>query len=71
MKNIQLLRMEIGVNQSIIADELGISRQYYQMIEAGERKPPQKIKEKLEHFFGLPVKILLQDKNYILEIMRG
>ncbi len=32
------LRSEKGLSQQDVADKLGITRQYYQMIEAGERQ---------------------------------
>lgn len=32
------LRIEKGFSQQDVADKLGISRQYYQMIETGERQ---------------------------------
>ena len=32
------LRTELGLSQQDVADRIGISRQYYQMIENGERK---------------------------------
>lgn len=71
MKNIQILRMEIGVKQKDVAEALGISKQYYQFIEAGERKATQNIKEKLSKYFGLPSGILFQEKNHIVEILKG
>ena len=55
------LRMEFGMTQQDVADCIGVSKQYYGMIENGERKQKMDIEmaTKLAKLFDVPLEIIV------------
>lgn len=52
-----------------VADKIGISRQYYQLIEAGERQKRMDISLiiKLAKIFNVSLETIIENENVILE----
>ena len=55
------LRMEFGMTQQDVADCIGVSKQYYGMIENGERKQKMDIEmaTKLAKLFDVPLELIV------------
>lgn len=53
-------RKSIG-SQEVVANELGISRQYLSAIEKGTRNPTVKLMVKMSNYFGVSEKKLFPD----------
>lgn len=51
--NLKSARVNVGMTQQRMADELGITLNYYQKIEAGERNGDFKIWDALEDITGV------------------
>jgi transcriptional regulator with XRE-family HTH domain len=47
-KKLKLLRQELDLNQSEMADKLGLSQSYYSAVERGKKKITQKLVKKVE-----------------------
>lgn len=65
------LRCELGKTQQNVADELGITKQYYQQIEAGVRqlKMSTQLVVKFADIFNLsPVTIMKKEQDFIASI---
>lgn len=56
-----------------IADKIGISRQYYQQIEAGERQKKMDITlvSAIANLFSVPIGDIVNEENKIASIMKG
>ncbi len=54
------IRNKRGLYQVDVANKIGISRQFYTMIETGSRNPSVKVAKKIASLFGF------EDKWYIL-----
>lgn len=46
------IRISKGLTQQNVADQIGITRQYYTMIEQGLRRPSAEVAKKIAKFFG-------------------
>lgn len=57
------LRKKKGLTQKEIATECGISRQYYGLIESGERNVPVKTAKKIAKVLGFDWKIFFDDQT--------
>lgn len=64
-KYLQKLRAEKDITQQSVADNLGITRQYYNLIEAGERQQCLKLEtaRKLADIFGVTLEYILENEN--------
>lgn len=65
------LRLERGKTQQSVADEIGITKQYYQQIEAGIRqlKMSTQLVVKFADVFDLsPVAIMKKEQDFIASI---
>lgn len=53
-----------GISQQNVAEEVGITRQYYQLIEAGERQQKMDITliAKLSQVFGVPMNQIIDNE---------
>lgn len=63
------LREEKQMSMQEVADKIGISRQYYQLIESGERQKKMDITlvKKISDAFGVPlVEIISEEQAYNL-----
>ena len=62
---LKALRAEKSLSQENIAKKLGISQNYYSMIESGERQPKMTIDtaQKLADIFGVPISYILEHEN--------
>ena len=62
MRNyLKMLRLERGETMEDVAKALGITRQYYEMIEKGKRKKSLDIQtiNQLARHFGIPMSVLV------------
>lgn len=59
------LRLKRNLSQQNVADELGITQQYYNLIENGERQSKMTIDtaQKLAKIFDVPLDFILQNEN--------
>lgn len=63
------LRKEKGFSQQYVASELGITSQYYQMIEAGERQKDMNITlvHGLSTVFDIPFQTIFEQEKLLRE----
>ena len=61
------LRLKRNLSQQNVADELGITQQYYNLIENGERQSKMTIDtaQKLAKIFDVPLDFILQNENWL------
>jgi putative transcriptional regulator len=59
--NLKELREEIGVSQQEVASACKISRTYYGQIEKGERNPGGKLALRIADYYGINVRVFLED----------
>ena len=61
------LREEHGYTQQTVADKLGISKQYYQRIEVGDRQQNMDITlaVKLSDIFGVTIQKIIEEEQAI------
>ena len=66
------LREEHGYTQQTVADKLGISKQYYQRIEVGERQQNMDITlaVKLSDIFGVTIQKIIEEEQAIRQPIR-
>lgn len=59
------LREKAGFSQQSIAEQLGISQNYYSMIETGERQSKMTIDtaQKLANVFDVSIEVILKNEN--------
>lgn len=59
------LRNERGMTQQNVADELGITQQYYSSIENGERQKDIdcSLLSKLSAVFGIPISQIVEEES--------
>lgn len=70
--NIRSLREERGLKQKFVAQQLGISANYYSQIENGHRNPQIQHILKLRQIFGVSLdEIFFKDKIANCEISQG
>ena len=64
-KYLKELRNLQNKSQQDVADAVGITRQYYNMIEAGERQPDMSLStmQKLSEAFGVPVTRIVEEEE--------
>ncbi len=64
-KYLKDLRNQQNKSQQDVADAVGITRQYYNMIEAGERQPDMSLStmQKLSEAFGVPVTRIVEEEE--------
>lgn len=67
------LRENSHLSMQDIADKIGISRQYYQQIEAGERQKKMDITlvSAIANLFSVPIGDIVNEENKIASIMKG
>lgn len=60
------LRDEKGLSQQNLADYLGVTRQYYQQIEAGDRMPKitMEITSKLSKLYNIGLQEIAEMENF-------
>lgn len=63
------LRKERGLSMQDVANKIGISRQYYHLIELGERQKKMDITlvKRIANVFGVPLETIIAYENIILE----
>lgn len=61
--NLKRLRIERGLTQQQVGEQLGTSKQAYSQWESGNRSPSQKTLEKLAKFFNVSVSYLLGETS--------
>lgn len=61
------LRLKRNLSQQNVADELGITQQYYNLIENGERQSKMTIDtaQKLAKIFDVSLDFILQNENWL------
>lgn len=59
------LRENKGESQQSVAEKIGVTRQYYQLIESGERQSKMTIEmaKKLAAAFEVPIDTILKNEN--------
>lgn len=59
------MREEKGLSMQDVADKIGISRQYYQMIENGERQKKMDITlvKSIADIFGVTLETIINNEN--------
>lgn len=62
---IKKLRLERGLTQKELADQLDVSTSYVTMLEAGERKGSDNLAEKVASFFNVSIDFLDGSKKSI------
>ena len=62
------LRKQKGLSMQAVADALGFSKQYYSMIETGQRKRKLDLETavKLADFFGVTLEGIIEAENQLL-----
>ncbi|MEM8702036.1 MAG: helix-turn-helix transcriptional regulator [Pseudomonadota bacterium] len=64
MKNrLRALRTERGWSQSVLGDQLDVSRQTINAIEAGRYDPSLPLAFKIARLFGHPIEDIFDDQN--------
>ncbi len=68
-KYLKYLREAKCLSMQDVADKIGISRQYYQLIEAGERQKKMDISLviKLAKIFNVSLETIVENENEIME----
>jgi transcriptional regulator with XRE-family HTH domain len=63
------MREEKGLSMQDVADKIGISRQYYQMIENGERQRKMDITlvKSIANIFNVTLETIIENENNIKE----
>ncbi len=63
------MREEKGLTLQDVADRIGITRQYYQMIESGERQRKMDITlvKSISEIFGIPLERVVNEEDRIME----
>ena len=63
------LREEKGLTMQEVAEKLGISKQYYSLIEGGERQRKMDITlvKSLSEVFGIPLERVANEENKLFE----
>ena len=61
---VKKLRLEKNLNQSDLAEELGISSSSVAMWEIGRRYPSKELYEQLADFFNVDIDFIVGRKNY-------
>lgn len=66
---LKLMRESRGLSLQDMADKIGISRQYYQLIESGERQKKMDITlvKSIATIFGVPLETIIEQENIILK----
>ena len=64
---LKALRLEAGFTLQDMADRFGISRQYYEMIESGDRQRKMDITliSKISDVFGIPMADIVENEKAI------
>ncbi|MBY5034159.1 helix-turn-helix transcriptional regulator [Streptococcus gallolyticus] len=65
--NLKKLRLEFGMTQKELAEELGTSQQSYMKWETGKTSPTLKSVEKIAQFFDVPISSLVNDNSLNIE----
>lgn len=65
-KYLKSLRESKNISQQVVADKIGITRQYYSSIENGERQAKMTIDmaQKIATVFDVPLDIILQYETF-------
>lgn len=66
MRNyLKKLRVKKNITQQYVAKKLDITRQYYNLIESGERQSKMTIEfaQKLAHVLDVPIEYILEHEN--------
>lgn len=66
---LKLMRESRGLSLQDMADKIGISRQYYQLIENGERQKKMDITlvKSIATIFCVPLETIIEQENIILK----
>ena len=66
---LKVMREGRGLSLQDMADKIGISRQYYQLIENGERQKKMDITlvKSIATIFGVPLETIIEQENIILK----
>ena len=66
---LKLMRENRGLSLQDMADKIGISRQYYQLIENGERQKKMDITliKSIATIFGVSLETIIEQENIILK----
>ena len=64
-KYLKELREDKGETQQSVAEKIGVTRQYYQLIENGERQSKMTIDmaQKLANIFDVSIEVILNNEN--------
>lgn len=63
MNQLKQIRLENKWTQQVVADKIGITKSAYSNIENQNRSPSLKVAIQLQKLFGLPIELLLENKN--------
>lgn len=62
-RRIRDLREDSDLSQEMVAQQLGITRQQYQLYESGKREMPMHLFIKLSKFYGVSLDYLAQQEG--------
>ncbi|MBP1573584.1 MAG: helix-turn-helix transcriptional regulator [Oscillospiraceae bacterium] len=62
-RRIRDLREDGDLSQEVVAQQLGITRQQYQLYESGKREMPMHLFIKLSKFYGVSLDYLAQQEG--------
>lgn len=64
---LKALRENQGLTQRVVAETLGVTRQYYNLIESGERQSKMSIEtaQKLAAIFNVPIEYVLEKETKV------
>ena len=64
---LKALRENQGLTQRVVAETLGVTRQYYNLIESGERQSKMSIEtaQKLAAIFNVPIEYVLKQETKV------
>ncbi len=64
---LKALRENQGLTQRVVAETLGVTRQYYNLIESGERQSKMSIEtaQKLAAIFNVPIEYVLEQETKV------
>lgn len=70
---LKILRKEKKLSMQDAADAIGISRQYYQQIEAGERQKKMDITlvSAIADLFNVSVEYIVKEENKSISVIKG
>lgn len=60
LTKLRALRLAAGLSQKEVAERLGVSRQWYSLIDSGRLRPTEEMAAKIADIFGISADEILQ-----------